>query len=340
VVFSAGLIVSATLMAAEVWDSKPFHAWTAKELEKVLTSSPWAGKGSITYVRNTATQPPILEETLVTWASARVMREALTREEFGATPDIPKEAQGVIAQKPPFYMITVKISKSVNSARHASQAATMQNETFLQVRGKPPIPAQQAEGQVLEVGVKPGQTAPAPAASPEGTGRGPALFAASPAQRAGGGGGTAGGGGTSGGGQRGGTPTPAPLPGSGGRGGRGPRAGGSNEPPTTASLVIFRFPRDEITLEDKEVEFVTRLCGGFGGFRGTVPIGQPSGGRGPVFELSAGAQRDSGSGAPARGAAPPTGAPVRMGEPLPTCNYLVKKKFKLKDMVVKGELQL
>jgi hypothetical protein len=29
-----------------------------------------------------------------------------------------------------------------------------------------------------------------------------------------------------------------------------------------------------------------------------------------------------------------------MGEPLPTCNYLVKKKFKLKDMVVKGELQL
>jgi hypothetical protein len=179
---------------------------------------------------------------------------------------------------------------------------------------------------VLEVGVKPGQTTPAPAASPEGTGRGPA-FAASPAQRAGGGGTTGGGG------QRG--TTSQPLPGSGGRGSRGGGRAGSNEPPTTASLVIFRFPRDEITLEDKEVEFVTKLCGGFGGLRGTVPIGQPAGGRGPVFELSAGAQRDAGG-----GAAPPGGAPVRMGDPLPTCNYLVKKKFKLKDMVVKGELQL
>jgi hypothetical protein len=329
-VVSAWLLVSATVTAADVWESKPFNTWTAKELEKVLTSSPWAGKGGITYVRQTANQQPIQEQALVTWASARVMREALVREEFGATPDIPKEGQAVIAQKPSFYMVTVKISKGTNSASHANRAAAMQNETFLQLRGKPPIPAQQAEGQVLEVGTKPEQASQGRAGSPSGAAGGPA-FAASPGQRSGGSG-SGGGAAPSGGGQRGGTPTgggrATPVP--SGRGGRG------GEQPTTASLVIFRFPRDPITLEDKEVEFVTKLCGGRG-FGGGAPVTPPSDLGGAQFELAAGAQRGGGGGT---GGGSVGGPSPRVGDPLPACNYYVKKKFKLKDMVVNGELQL
>jgi hypothetical protein len=108
--------------------------------------------------------------------------------------------------------------------------------------------------------------------------------------------------------------------------------------PTTTSLVVFRFPRDPITLEDKEVEFVTKLCGGGGGGSiGGVPIPPVQGQGGAPFELSAGAQR-GGGGIPGGGTV--GGQGVRMGDPLPPCNYYVKKKFKLKDMVVNGELQL
>jgi hypothetical protein len=114
-----------------------------------------------------------------------------------------------------------------------------------------------------------------------------------------------------------------------------PGRGGFTERPTTASLVIFRFPRDPITPEDKEVQFVTRLCGsgGFGGGGSTGGVAPPSGPGAPQFELSAGAQRASGGDINVSGQR-------GMGEPLPACNYQIKKTFKLKDMMVKGELQL
>jgi hypothetical protein len=331
-VVSAWLVALVPLTAANVWESKPFNTWTDKELEKVLTSSPWAGKSGISYVQQRANQQPIVEEAVVTWASARVMRQALVREEYGATPDIPKEAEGVIAQTPPFYMVTVKISKGVNSAGHARRASDMKKETFLLLHGKPPIPATQAEGQVLDVVGKATKTPQTPAGSSGRGGSGPA-FAVSPAQR-GGSGGTGGSGATGGGstGGAGGT-TGGSAPRGGSPVGRG---GNFGERPTTASIVIFRFPRDPITPEDKEVEFVTRLCGGGGGGRGAPTGGgnpPPSGGAagGAPFELAA---------VPQRGGGDLGGQGVRMGDPLPACNYQVKKTFKLKDMTVKGELQL
>jgi hypothetical protein len=328
-------VALASLSAANVWESKPFNTWTDNELKKVLTSSPWAGKGGMTYVRQQANQQAIQEEALVTWASSRVMRQALAREEYGATADISKEAQTVIAQTPPFYMITVKITKGFNSSAHASRTAEMKNETFLVVKGKPPIPATQAEGQVLDV---PGAQ-PQPPGGAGGGGRGPAFAVG---QRGGGGGGGATGGGQSGGVQTGGAP-----------GRSGPTRGGTyTERPTTASMVMFRFPRDPITLADKEVEFVTKLCTGRGGgapTRGGAPASGAS--APPLFELAAPAQQRGGGGAPSGGTVPSGGSiggqggsipgpGVRMGDPLPTCNYQVKKTFKLKNMVVKGELQL
>ena len=74
--------------------------------------------------------------------------------------------------------------------------------------------------------------------------------------------------------------------------------------------MIYVFPKtDVITIDDKEVEFVTKLCGGFGGGFGG------GGGRGAA--------------APAAGAG--GGA---------SCQFNVKKKFKLKDMMYNGELAL
>ena len=316
-------LASASLWAADVWESKPFHAWTDKELENVLSDSPWAGKGSVTYVQSRS--QPIQDEATVTWLSARVMREALARKEYGATPEIPRRAQEIIAQTPTSYIVTLKISKGPSSASYAGRAETMLNETFLQLKGKPPIAASQVDGDVV------GQDGKPLAALDEPVSRGGVvstrrpIVLASAAQRSGGGsgGGTGGGarGGTTSGGQRG-----------GGRGdGRGRGARGTFGPATGASsLLTFRFPRDPITLDDKEVEFVTKLCGGGGG-GGPLPI--------PDFlQLNSAAQQRGGAGGGFPG---DLGIPPTQSAPQgPACNYSVKKKFKLKDMVVKGELLL
>ena len=324
---SAWLAASVSLWAADVWESKPFHAWTDKELENVLTSSPWAGKGSVTYVQSRS--QPIQDEAVVTWLSARVMRQALARREYGPTQDIPKRAQDIIAQTPTVYIVTVKISKGPSSGSHAGRAETMLNETFLQLPGKPPIPASQADGEVVRQDGKPLAALEEPAfRAGEVNAGGPMVFAAA-AQRGGGGGGTGGGGG---GGARGGAPTGGERGGARGDA-RGRGARGTFGPVSGASsLLTFRFPRDPITLEDKEVEFVTKLCGGGGG--GPVPL--------PDFQQlnsAAAPQRGAGGGA--------VGFPGDLGNPPtqtaaqgPACNYIVKKKFKLKDMVVGGELLL
>jgi hypothetical protein len=302
-------------MAAHVWESKPFHTWTDKELEKVLTSSPWAGKASVTYVRSRP--QPIQEQAIVTWASAQVIRQALAREEFGATPQLPRDVEAIIARTPSFYIVTVRISKGANSAGHAGQAEMMRNETFLQLRGKPSIPAVQAEGEVIGQDGKPlqaldrsdGLRGTERASGPMAT---PVL-----AQRAGGGGAAAGGqrgAGSGAAGQRG--------SGRGNRGGFGVPAGSS-----AGSLVVFRFPRDPITLGDKEVEFVTRLCS--------------SGGGAQFLQSSPGVPQFNAAGAAQRGPPPDIeGILQAPRSPVPACNYNVKKKFKLKDMLVKGGLAL
>jgi hypothetical protein len=92
-----------------------------------------------------------------------------------------------------------------------------------------------------------------------------------------------------------------------------------------SALLVFSFPKSEaITLADKEVEFVSKLCsqsfGGFGGGGGGGAVPQ----NGPLFSMQGGG--GGGRGGQAGGA-----------NATPACNLTIKKKFKLKDMAVKGE---
>jgi hypothetical protein len=336
--FGAGLvsvwiIAFASIAASEIWESKPFNTWTAKELQDVLTDSPWAGKASIKYVQNRSNQPSIQEAALVTWASAPVMRQARLRQEYGATAEVTAQEQTLLARPSPYYVVTVTISNGVNSASHADRAMEMLDETFLLVRGQAPIPATDAEGQVLDTSSQTPGAAGAAAGGRNAIGMRPA-FSAAPDQRGGGGGGA--GGGVGGGGQRGGSIGR-------GSGPRGRGRGGVNEAPTTASVILFRFPRDPITLEDKEVDFVTKLCGSNGVGRGDAVPPPPENNQ--LFDLGAAAQRGGGGGGGGFGGGGRRGATGintgRMGAAnLPSCNYDVKKTFKLKNMVVKGQLAL
>jgi hypothetical protein len=40
-IFTLVIIASAALAAAEFWEAKPFLQWSDREVEKVLTDSPW-----------------------------------------------------------------------------------------------------------------------------------------------------------------------------------------------------------------------------------------------------------------------------------------------------------
>jgi hypothetical protein len=268
--------------AADVWESKPYNTWSDAELKEVMTNSPWAGKGIISYIKtNGANSPTIDDAALVSWVSGLPMRQASVREQIKAGTEIPADIAAALAKPLDMYTVAVKISGTDASSSWARSASAMQAETFLLREGKAPIAAAQSEGRTLD---KDGKVVPTPTGAPgggfgaprgggtPGAPGGGGAPANAPALSVGqGGGGFGGGGGGFGGG--------------GGGGGRGGIKGGS-------SLLIYAFPKsDAITLADKEVEFVSKLCG-------------PSFGR---------------------------------GGPASPCQYNIKKKFKIKDMVLKGE---
>jgi hypothetical protein len=332
-VTAAALLGSAVAMhAAAGWQSKPFNTWTDAELKEVLTDSPWASKGSISYVKtNGASSQAIDDVALVSWVSSLPLRQAGVRQQISAGQAIPKETETALATVPPVYVVALKVYGGNSSSSFAAGAATAQADTVLLRDGKEPIHAIQSEGKMLDKDDKPIET-PTGSGAPRGGGGGGAPRGGVPAnspffdiQRGGGGGG-----------------------GFGGRGGGfgGPQGGGSNR----SSILVFAFPKtDAITLADKEVEFSSKLCsggfGGFGGGGGGLPGGgfggggTPTGGapaNAPLFDMQRGGGGGSGGGGGFGGGA---GRPAGSA-PTSNCRFNVKKKFKLKDMVYNGDLSL
>jgi hypothetical protein len=316
------ILAGALLAGAEIWD-KPFNTWTDMELKQVLSGSPWAGKGSIARINSKGgAQQPLEEVALVTWFSALPMRQAAVRAQIKAGAPVPPESDAQLKQELPMYTIAVKVSGGNSPTAYARATAASQPETFLLRDGKPPLAAAQAEGKVFDKDGKPVET---PTGPPRGGGfgapRGGAVPQNGPAlsiQQGGGGGGGRGGAG-----------------GFGGGGGRGLQGG--------TALLLYSFPKtDPITLADKEVEFVTKLCGGFGGFGGGGGGGGGAPGAPPVgggdLQLSSVPQRGGGGGGGGVGGGGGGGQASRGATS--SCSLSVKKKFKLKDMAIKGALDL
>lgn len=254
VALSTWIVMGAVVGAGQVWAAKPFASWSDRELKKLLEDSPWAGKGSLTHARPGGEARPIEDSVLVTWNSALPIRQAVVRQTIGQNGTVTPEMDAFLAQPPAFYIVALKIQGgSAGSARTVEPIA---KETVLRRDKKPDIAPVQAESHMLD---KEGNVIPAP-------------------QRGAGAPGGQAGGVPPGGGP----PAGGPPAAGGGRGaGRGGGFGGFGGGSSTA-IVVLAFPRDDaITLDDKEVELVSRIG-----------------------------------------------------------NYNVKKKFKLKDMVVNGQLAL
>ena len=73
--------VAVVYAAAGVWESKPFTEWTDKDVQQVLTDSPWAGKGSLTNVSSGGRFMPVPDwKITVVWQSALPVKQAILRQ--------------------------------------------------------------------------------------------------------------------------------------------------------------------------------------------------------------------------------------------------------------------
>src|SRR5687768_9771522 len=90
-------MTGAVAMAADVWDAKPFTQWSDKELEKVLTDSPWAGKASITHARSGANLGSVPDwKIVVAVRSALPLKQALVRGEIGTGGTLSAQHQALL----------------------------------------------------------------------------------------------------------------------------------------------------------------------------------------------------------------------------------------------------
>lgn len=176
-------IAGAVASAAEIWD-KPFMEWSEKEIDKVLTDSPWAGKATLTHEKEGANLGPIDLTLIVNVRSATPVRMALARRQLAAgleaSPDLEKNLSTphtryalAIEKIPQFYQ------------QQLTKSAQM---TVLKVKGKS-LNAVNGAVQLLDKDGKP-YTPPARGAKPQAS----AGFQIIPVSQRGGGGGFGGGG--------------------------------------------------------------------------------------------------------------------------------------------------
>jgi hypothetical protein len=217
------------LFAADFWDSTPFTEWNEKEIQKILTDSPWGDRVSVRtgqkgVVANDEAKGPIMGELEVpvtlTWQSALPVKQALVKVQFGGEAGTAAGAKAILDRQETFYVLRVSgLPGNVRAA--AANKEELTAETVLRVKGKADL--------------KPADIQMPAAPAPKGKAAIPSVQFVTAAYQRGG----RGGGGFDGGAPPGGAP-----------GGRG----------FGTFDLFFLFPRDAAyTVADKEVEFVTKI---------------------------------------------------------------------------------
>ena len=137
----------AAVGAAEVWETTPFLQWSDKDVEKVLTDSPWAGKAGLTHARPGANLGSVPDWKLVVAVrSALPVRQALVRSEVGAGGALQPQHEQLLAGGEGFYVIGLSgIPRSL-----APQLQTVADAAVLRRRGKDPIAATQGSAVMVD----------------------------------------------------------------------------------------------------------------------------------------------------------------------------------------------
>ena len=125
------LLACGALVAADFWEEKDFTTWSDKEVEKMLTNSPWAKKVTIVMgnlqsessggFSGGAAGPPgggprggggqfrgvRRADVWVIWTSALPVKQALVRRQTGIDAPIPSDLQQQLTQDEPYYSVTL-----------------------------------------------------------------------------------------------------------------------------------------------------------------------------------------------------------------------------------------
>ncbi len=154
------VLACAVLAAADFWEEKEFTAWSDRDVEKMMTDSPWAKRLTVRFPR-----PPRessgrgrggfgaaagfgggspQSRLIVQWRSGLPIRQAMVRGRIGEGGTVDPNGRQILAQPPPAYFVVVT-GVPGQFARLAPQA--LMAETRLERGEKPPIAAAQAGPQ-------------------------------------------------------------------------------------------------------------------------------------------------------------------------------------------------
>jgi hypothetical protein len=123
-------------LSADFWETRPFTDWSDKELQELMSDSPWTR--NVRVVLNTPGQRgqgPSKQKLTISWRSALPMKQAFVRNQVGLERPIPPDSQLILERQEEFYVVSLSgLPQSYSRA-----TGTLKNETFLERPHKDPI---------------------------------------------------------------------------------------------------------------------------------------------------------------------------------------------------------
>lgn len=138
----ASLLFSAALYGQTpgFWQSEPYTTWSAKEIHKLETASPWSKSFWVSF----GVPDGFFDDTVhltVSWQSALPLRQALARKRFSNQAAASPDARKLIEEEPRFYQILVTVQPAIRIFPTNGRPVLMVGDTSLSVVGKVPFPA-------------------------------------------------------------------------------------------------------------------------------------------------------------------------------------------------------
>ena len=167
------IFASTAIGAAEFWESKPFLEWSDKEVEKLLTDSPWAVLMSIPLPNRGPVASadtggggrggggggggggesfgpgPMRVRVTISWRSALPLKQAVARQQIGKGGAITPAGQAALDHEEDLYVIGVQGLPP----QYTRPGPNSTIQAFLRREGKPAIPAKQGGSQPTRGGV-------------------------------------------------------------------------------------------------------------------------------------------------------------------------------------------
>ena len=172
--FTLLFLCALSMWAADFWNTKPFTDWNEKEVQKVLTDSPWVGRvtmsgggpppavagagggggrgggrgggpqGGDSGGADSAAAPGGGGDATVTllWQTALPVKQALVKRRFAAEAGTSPDAKALLGPEEKFYVLTLSgVPGNLLAAMQGDKKAALLDVTMLTVAGKPPLKA-------------------------------------------------------------------------------------------------------------------------------------------------------------------------------------------------------